>query len=243
MIIKNQIITPQLLESIKDSRSIIFLNNTKGQDPKVIKNIPSNIDIRVMGGYNFNDDIKFLKPKYALRTEYSPKVLADAITKMQEIEKEIDPEWSDFTKALFVFETLVKSIDYDYDNKCKQEARNLTSLTTGFSRCAGFAICFKEMMDRLNIKNEFRNISNTHSCNILFYDSKPFVVDLTFARDTLNQKSGDYRRFFGAFDPQKYFLTHIPVNDKYTNYHVFKLKTIKNCLNDIFPTQNINCKK
>ena len=243
MIIKNQIITPQLIQSIKDSRAIIFLDNTKGQDPEVIKHLPPNIDIRVLGGYNFNNDIKFLKPKYAERTDYSPKILAKAITKMQEIEKEIDPNWSDFTKALFVFETLVKNIDYDYDNKCKEEVRNLTSLTTGFSRCAGFAICFKEMMDRLDIKNEFRNITGVHSCNILFIKSKPFVVDLTFARDTLNRKNGDYRRFFGAFDPHEFLITHIPVNDKYTDYHVFKIQTIKDSLNDIFPTQDINCKK
>lgn len=243
MIIKNPIITPQLIESIKDSRAIIFLDNTKWQNPKYIKNIPQNIGIRVLGGYNFCNETRFLKPKYAERTDYSPKVLAEAITKMQEIENKIDPNWSDFTKALFVFETLVKSIDYDYDNKCKEEVRNLTCLTTGFSRCAGFAICFKEMMDRLDIKNEFRNIEGLHSYNILFYKSKPFVVDLTFARDTLNRKNGDYRRFFGAFDPHEFLITHIPLNDKYTDYQVFKPQTIKNCLNNILMTQDINCKK
>ena len=243
MIIKNQIITPQLINSIKDSRAIILLDNTKGQNPKIIKNIPQNIDIRVLGGYNFCDDAKFLKPKYAERTDYSPKILAKAIAKMQEIENNIDPNWSDFTKALFVFETLVKSIDYDYDNKCKEEVRNLTCLTTGFSRCAGFAICFKEMMDRLNIKNEFRNIEGTHSCNILFYKSKPFVVDLTFARNTLDDNSDNYHRFFGAFDPNEFFVTHIPVNDKYTDYQVFKPQTIKNCLDKICVTNDIVCKK
>ncbi len=238
MIIINQIITPELLKALKDTRAIIYLHNTKGQNPQVIKNIPKNIELRVLGGYNFCDDAKYLQPKYAERTVYSPKVLAQAIIKMQEIESEIDPAWSDLTKALFVFEKLVKSIDYDYDNKCKQEVRNLTSFVTGFSRCAGFAICFKEMMDRLNIKNEFRNISGMHSCNILFSKSKPFIVDPTWARDALNRGEKDYYKYFGAFNPYEFEISHIPVNDKYDSYKIFKPQTIKNRLDNINLTQN-----
>ena len=241
MLIKNKIITPQIIDLIKDTAApVIELDNTKGQDPNIIKNIPQNIDLKVLGGYNFFNDIKYLKPKYTERTYYSAKVLASAIEKMQKIENKIDPHWTDLTKALFVFNELTNNIQYDYTSKLPYELRNLTSLVTGFSRCAGFAICFKEIMDRLNIKNEFRNIEGIHSCNILFYKDQPFIVDVTFARDAINHGHDDYYKYFGAFNPHKTEVAHIPARDKYTNYHIFKPQTIKKALDYINLTQNDN---
>ena len=233
MLLNNEIITLENIKLIKDSAApVIMMNNTKGQDPEIIKRIPKNIDVKVLGGYNFCEDVKYLKPKYVERTYYSPQILAEAITVMQEIEEEIDPNWSDFLKALFVFEKLVETIDYDYDNKSEHEDRNLTSFVTGLARCAGFSICFKEMMDRLGIKCEFRNVPNTHSYNVLFYKGQPFVVDVTWAKNALDEREKDYYRYFGAFDARKHVVSHIHPKDK-TNYKVFWPKTIKKCLEKI----------
>lgn len=233
MLLNNEIITLQNINLIKDTAApVIMMNNTKGQDPEIIRKIPQKIDLKVLGGYNFCDDVKYLKPKYVERTYYSPEILAQAIERMQEIEEKIDPNWSDFLKALFVFEKLVKTIEYDYDNKSVEEDRNLTSFVTGVARCAGFAMCFKEMMDRLGIKNQFRNVPNTHSYNVLFFKGQPFVVDLTWARNALDDHEKDYYKYFGAFDARKHVTSHIHPKDK-TNYKVFGPKIIKKCLEQI----------
>ena len=65
MLLNNEIITLENIKLIKDSAApVIMMNNTKGQDPEIIKRIPKNIDVKVLGGYNFCEDVKYLKPKY-----------------------------------------------------------------------------------------------------------------------------------------------------------------------------------
>ena len=236
MFIIDEVIKEEYLPRIKrDSSNIIVLKNTVGQDPDIIERIPENTKICVVGGYDWKQDGKYLQQKYKERTIYSPKTLALAIRRMQSVEKQINPNWTQIEKALFVFDKLVKNIEYDYREESKDELRNLTSLTTKKSRCAGFAICYKEMMDRLQIPCDFRNISGVHSFNVLKINNKNIVVDLTWARNNFDAHKPDYLKYFGSFNPRG-DIAHIMPFDK-TKYAIVGIEKVRKTLENLQETK------
>lgn len=242
MVIKNKIITKQdLIRLNAEPDSCVVLNNTLGQNPDIVEQIPSKVKLQVFGAYNPKITSRFIEPKYQERTFYSAPVLASAIRQMEEIEKEIKPNWTQFEKALFVFDKLVKNVEYDYDQKYKNHNRNLEALVNGFSRCAGFAVCYKEMMDRLGIENEFKNIANLHSFNVLNIDDKKFIVDVTWARNNYDDKK-EYLHNFGCFKDEDLFITHkLPTEN--VHYDELKLDVVTKTLNNLSKQKNATLKK
>ena len=240
MIIKNKILTNEdVIKLNLEPNSSVKLLNTIGQNPDVIEKISPNVKIQVLGPYDPQTNIRFAEDKYASRTFYSPKTLSLAIKKMEEIESGISPDFSEMEKALFVFDKLVKMVGYDYDQKYEGHNRNLESLTNNFSRCAGFSVCYKEMIDRLNIKNEFKNVPNIHSFNVLYIDNKKFVVDTTWARTNYDDNE-KYLRNFGCLNDVDMFLTH-EVPGEHVKYNSLKLKDVEEVFNGL-QTKKLNSK-
>lgn len=73
----------------------------------------------------------------------------------------IDPNWNEFEKAMFLYNALV--VDMTYVNESKKTKslettiRSLNGILYGNLVCAGFALVYKEMLDRIGIKNYYQN--------------------------------------------------------------------------------------
>lgn len=213
MIIKNKVLTKRDVIMLNtQENSCVILNNTIGQDPGIIALISPNVHIQVLGGYNPKITPRFAEEKYAERTIYSPKVLAAAIRQMEKIESEINPDFTEMEKAFFVFQKLVETTQYDSQQIYKNHNRNLECLTHGFARCAGFSMCYKELLDRMHIKNEFKNVANIHSFNVLTINNKTFIADATWGRNAYDQKD-DYTQYFGRLNVEENFFTHRVIDE------------------------------
>lgn len=232
MIVKNKILTDQdvIMLNLQPGSGVI-LDNTIGQKPEIIEQISPNVKIQVLGGYNPQENKRFLDRKYAERVFYTPQTLADSIRVMENIEQKINHKASEMEKALFCFCEIVKMIKYDYNQKFENHNRNLECFTHKHSRCAGFAMCYKEMMDRLGIKNQFKNIGGIHSFNVLFVDNKKFIVDLTFGRNDFDENK-EYLHNFGCFK-NKDSIVHTVPNEN-VKYDQLKLKDVKDTYNKLF---------
>lgn len=242
MIIKERIITLEDIEKLNnEENSEIILKNTKGQNAEIFEMLNSNVKVKIISGYDANINSKFNDEKYVKRTLYDAKTVAAVIRKFEDFEKNIDTNWTDLEKSLYMFIKLVNLINYDYNNESKMEPRNLSAMLTKLSRCAGYSICFKEAMDRLGIENEFRNVSNIHSFNAIKINGEWRLIDLTWAKNmrnnTLNSKS--YLKHFGMFPLHKTNpITHCPPDYPKLDYKLFYKKEVLSALKTIAPALN-----
>ena len=218
MIIKNKVLTKRDVIMLNtQENSCVILDNTIGQDPYIIDQISPDVKIQVLGGYNPKITPRFAEEKYAERTIYSPHILAEAIKQMEKIESEITDDYTEMEKAFFIFKRLVETTRYDDTQEFENHNRNLESLIHGFARCAGFAMCYKELLDRQHIQNEFKNVAGIHSYNVVKIKNKQFIVDVTWGRNAYNEHN-DYTRYFGRLHIKNNFFTHRVIGEEIPNY-------------------------
>ena len=243
MIIRNKILTKRdVIQLNTQENSCVVLDNTIGQNPDIIKLISPNVHIQVFGGYNTKLTPRFAEEKYVERTIYSPQTLSDAIRKMKEIESEINPDFGEMEKAFFIFQKMVETIQYDHNQKYENHNRNLECLTNGHARCAGFSLCYKELLDRQHIQNEFKNVPNMHSYNVLTINNKHFVVDVTWGRNDFDDKK-DYLNRFGRLDVKKNFLSHLVVGEEIPDYDILTKQEVKQIASKVNKTDSLKMEK
>ena len=98
---------------------------------------------------------------------------------LKEIERLIHPVWSELEKAIFVYQRLCVNLYYnEYADRVK--SRNLMVLVNGEGVCAGFALVYKEMMDRLGINCYYQNKQHHHAFNVLEINGRYYGLDLTW---------------------------------------------------------------
>ena len=121
---------------------------------------------------------------------YAKSDLVDILKKIEEIESDIIPEWSDIKKALYIYSRLREDIIYHpkYEHQGAREIKSLRGLITGKAVCMGYALIYKEFMDRLGIKCDFvqgNTVPNadgskaSHCWNLLHINGRIFPIDLT----------------------------------------------------------------
>lgn len=181
-------ITRQDVEQInKLSGSVVLvLKNTKGQNSEVIKNIKgNNIEFSVVGGLNYFQKQKFRSQHYIERTLIEPRELSKIINFFEKVESKIRYSWTDSQKCMYVYKTLAEALHYNLDHepefvKGKDVVRSLNGLLFGRLVCSGFALVFKEAMDRIGIPCVYQNKRGSHSWNIVELDGKRRGVELTW---------------------------------------------------------------
>lgn len=187
--------------------SIIEIRNTKGQDKEVIKKIKSTIKIRIIGGLDEKAKPKYDTEKYFARTIYSPLEVYKIIEKMEIIEKGINPSWNDLEKSMYIYKILCESMKYDHvDRKVngRDLGRNLLGFITGKAVCAGFAMMYKEMLDRQGIECLYQNKQYGHAWNLIKINGKYIPVDLTW--DNTENEDKNNRCDFKYFGRDKDFF-------------------------------------
>lgn len=207
------------LKAVKRQIVIIF-ENTKGQNSEVIKNLKDNknINISVLGGLDYLKKKKYNAWDYIERTIYKPENLSEIIKIYEEIERKINPLWSDLEKSMFIYKVLSEKMHYKTsDERTKIDgvdySRTLNCLLKKRAVCAGFALIYKEAMDRIGIECLYQNKSHEHVWNAIKIDGKYQLVDLTW--DTY-QKSNDGNclfMYFGQNSKEFYSNTHHDIQD------------------------------
>ena len=183
---------------------VLILDCTRGQNSGVIGALnPQKIKISVTGGLNCFHKKKYNKTDYVERTFYSPRNLANIIKAFESIERRIPYSWNKVQKCMFVYKTLAEMMYYkaceegEYENGI-DVGRTLNGLLAKRTTSFGFALIFKEAMERLGIECRFQSISFEHAWNVVKLDGDMYLVDLAW--DVCN-KSKNRQCIF------KYFCT------------------------------------
>ncbi|MDY5874383.1 MAG: hypothetical protein SPK36_06320, partial [Bacilli bacterium] len=142
----------------------LVLENTKGLTKDKVELLSDNITISILGGLN-PVKRKFAREHYQKRTYYTKREMLEILDVLEEIERLINPVWSNLEKAIFVYQRLCIQLHYnEYADEVK--SRNLMVLVNDEGVCAGFALVYKEMMDRLGINCYYQNRSHHHAFNV-----------------------------------------------------------------------------
>ena len=171
-----------------EERTVFVLENTKGLSSNLISRIYNNkVLFSVYGGLNeiINSNINS-KNKYIDRTYLSYMGLATILYYFEQIESEIECDWTDIQKAMYVYSVLASNIEYvsefDPEEFVSKNVmpRSLNGILYNKLTCAGFALTFKEMMDRLGIECYFQNKTGSHDFNVVKLDGNYYGIDVTW---------------------------------------------------------------
>lgn len=191
------------------NRTTLILDNTIGLSSELISKIRSNrVVFSIKGGLDYDTKEKYKQRKYIDRTFISSSGLKKIIRYFEYNESLIDPNWNEFEKAMFLYDALVVDMEYAYGYENIQSVgtteRSLNGILYGKLVCAGFAQVYKEMLDRIGIKNYYQNQKDVHAFNVIEVDGKKYGVDVTW--DNNDKKNNNGRCGFGRFghDPEFY---------------------------------------
>ena len=162
----------------KNKNYTLVLKNTVGIDADMLLKLDSDVIVRIIGGLDGEKKPKYKKAKYTERTLYTPIEVCKIIKKFEELEIGVDKNWTDLEKALYVYNKFANEIRYDEHDHVS--SRNLRMMISGRGVCAGYALIYKEAMDRLGVECEYVNEPNRHVWNAIKIEGKWYPLDLTF---------------------------------------------------------------
>ena len=227
---KQGTITPNIVDKLvlqyPNQDICIVLENTKEQSPEFLEQISrkncgnTKIIFSVTGGLNPKKE-KFNNEHYQKRTYYSPLELSKIIKVYQSIERGIDLSWTDDQKVMYVYQEICNMMEYsEIEVNNRDCARNLLGLLYGKSVCSGFALIFKEALDRLNITNYYQNKQSHHSWNIAYINGAYRAFELTWDTYHKDKDGCGFRYFNRTKDFYKNKHHDIKYEDEETEYNI-----------------------
>lgn len=227
---------PQALEAHSNLKVALEISSTKYLSSDLIKKLPQNILIRVSGGYD-KERVERNKNKiyeggesgifYEEAVVYTRDELASIVNEIEQIEKGYQPNWSPLQKIIYTYDKLKREIMYDpkHEKKPSSETSSLRGIVTKETICSGYALIFKEIMDRNNIDCEYvegylkrNDKKGTHAWNIINLNGKKYGIDLT--KDNAWFRNGNLHAL-DSFkqDISTFACEHIPFKEEKTqNY-------------------------
>ena len=179
---------------------MLVVSNTKELEMYGLEKVKDDEEVRILGGLAGKE--KYNEERYIKRTTYKGSTIKKIIQQMNLIESKIPKEWNDWQKAKYIYETLREKISYNMDRSTysNQQSSNLNCLLSKKGICVGYALLFKEMMDRQGIECDYiRGIGgrSKHAWNVLTIDGTSFQVDLTW--DSIMFRRGEKKsEYFGV---------------------------------------------
>ena len=222
---------------------LVEVQNTKGISSSMIRQLSSNVAIRIAGGYDEDRISRFGKDIFLSSNYYTEAVIYtknETIKILEEIEKNesgINKNWSDIQKLIYIYDRLKTGIMYDpkFEQKLSSEIRSLRGLITKQTVCAGYAMILKEFMDRNNIEceyvegcieiNEKGERLHGHAWNIINIGGKKYPIDLTW--DNTKFRSGKSNSFdYLGQDISTFCKYHYPFKGEKTQDYKHTLSQI-----------------
>lgn len=228
-----------------NAKIVIEISNTRFLSSKQLRKLDSTISIRIAGGYTkervqARKDTTFKNGEtgeyYTSAVIYSVNETIKIIEAMEKIEKGIKSDWNDLQKIIYIYEKLKSGIKYDpkYEFKHSYDIRTLRGFITKQTVCAGYAIMFKEILDRQGISCDYiegKSLTGGHAWNIVEVDGKKYPIDLTW--DSSAHRRGDFKslKYFGQ-NNEEFRRNHIPdsfepIQDYESELSSFDLKTLE----------------
>lgn len=212
-------------------RLLIEYPNTTSLTTSFVDSITNHkVGYRIVGGYNQTkidywtkrnkDNPNVRKGRYKIpgltyyedSNIYNKSTMHDILKRIEEIESGIMPEWSDMKKTLYIYDRLREEIIYhpDYEKQESFDIRTLRGLVSKKTVCAGYAVIFKEFMDRLGIECQYVEGSSSkekydkgqanHAWNIIKIHGEYFPIDLTWDAGQYRQGKSDSFGWFSQID-------------------------------------------
>lgn len=253
------------------NKKLLILKNTVNQDSQIIGKISKEKALfSVLGGLDYLQKNKYRHPHYLKRTINSPKVLSEIIKLFEQIESKLRPFWNDTEKCLYVYKTLVEKCHYQYDGEAENETldgndykviKSLSGLLFDRLVCVGFALAFKEEMDRLGIPCYYQSYQNHHAWNVVKLEGAYRGIDLTW--DCYHKKNNKCTfNYFGRTpkfyenkhhcldnEPEERKFNLVPFQDEELKSHLknigeelvktFPLKTFENIKGETIKYYNV----
>ena len=169
--------------------TVVKIATTKGQDPALIASLSPKIKIRIKDEENLKEEVKGEKviTKGDIEDDmvYSPEEVASVITAFQEIEKGIDPSFSDVEASLYTYMELIKRISPISIQELQKEDNlidnnSLLALTKQRAFPTGFAKIYQEAMKRLGIPCKVITGDNGYAWNEIEVNGTYYPLDLTY---------------------------------------------------------------
>ncbi len=200
----NRKITNSDLEEINSSGDyIIELESTLNQDVNIISKINKNCVIKIMPK-SFEKYKKIIdKPDMT----YSIDAFCEILEFFNNIDKSINPNWSDLEKSIYVYTELQKLPE---SSKVKIETMyDLSAIATKTTKSQGLASIFYEAMERQNIPCKFMFNDNYEAWNEVKIGDKFYPVDLykdmQKYKNIFDETHGDTNPIIDNFAPEDFY--------------------------------------
>ena len=164
-------------EQSKNMDTLIVIANTIGIDLNVLKMLESEkITFQNRGEH-------FMEISWVVNY-CSASRLAKTIEEIQKIEKDINPEWSDVAKALYISEQMAKNCTSDYSHQSMDN-----TFIEKIGDCKAFSTSFEEMMKRQNIPCHICEADRGgHVFNEIYINKKWVPIDVTWMSGCKNDE-------------------------------------------------------
>ena len=177
---------------------IIVIPNTKEQSVEELERISygfPNIKFSVTGGLDPSKS-KFNNEQYQKRTYFSARELCEIIKIYRKIEKKINLDWTETQKAMYVYMKLCNKMQYsEIKVNGRDYARGIGGLLYNKAVCSGFAMIYKEALDRLGIECYYQNREGHHSWVIAKLDGKYRALELTWDAYSKGAEGCEFKYF------------------------------------------------
>ena len=218
-----------------NSKILVEVQNTKGITSSMIRQLGSNVAIRIAGGFDEErcKNGHFTGNGYTESVIYTRNETVKILEEIERIESGLNKNWSDIQKLLYVYDRLKTGIMYDpkFEHKLSSEIRSLRGLITKQTVCAGYALILKEFMDRNGISCEYAegytkaNGTGGHSWNIVNIGGKKYPIDLTWDNTTFRSGKSNSFDWLGK-DIPTFSRSHHPVPGEKTQDYEHTLSQI-----------------
>ena len=217
--------------------TVVEIATTKGQDPALIASLSPKIKIRIKDDVEEKIEEKkqdvLKKDYYEDETFYSPEELASVITSFQEIEKGIDPSFSDVDAALYTYMELIKrispiSIHELQKNDNLIDNNTLLALTKQRAFPTGFAKIYQEAMRRLGIPCKIITGDNGYAWNEIEVNGTYYPLDLTY--DAAYYRSEDAKGELGIckfLTDKEFYFDPLHKTSAYSEEELKKIRALE----------------
>lgn len=215
---------------------VINIPSTIGVSSSFVEKLHPKVKIRIAGGYDKERLEGFKEVKYDNGEDcnaayfdsviYTRNETIKILREIEEIEKGIQPNWSDIQKTLYIYDKLKTTIMYDpkYMTKPSSEVRSLRGLITKQTVCAGYALILQEILERNGIQCMFV-VSPGHAWNVITIDDEMYGVDLT--SDNYAYRHGQkYTHMSFGQNETDFTRGRIPVTEERNKSFLGKLRTL-----------------
>lgn len=206
-----------------NGKVLVEIQNTFGINSQLLERLDSNVSIRIAGAY---DDTRLniyinqtfgnedCKTYYYDSVIYTRNEAIKIVQEMEKVEKGINENWSKIQKVIYIYNSLKCGIMYDpkYKSRKSKDVRSLRGLITKQTVCAGYALIFKEMLDRQGIRCDYVR-GGGHAWNIVTIDGKMYPIDLTWDNTLFRSGSSNTFDFLGQ-DIDTFNKNHTPAKEE-----------------------------